>query len=141
MSTTVKTGWLNDKNGDKFAPKTLTSQVQTSDGTLLEDKIRADIDAAKGEILEGMGSGTVDTELSSTSNNPVTNSTLKAEFDAVNSAIDNALPKSGGTMTGALVAQNNTNYTTKQVRNIFLVADGETLPTGANGDICLVYAP
>ena len=47
MSTTVKTGWLNDKNGDKFAPKTLTSQVQTSDGTLLEDKIQADLEAAK----------------------------------------------------------------------------------------------
>lgn len=43
MSTTVKTGWLNDKNGDKFAPKTLTSQVQTSDGILLEDKIQADL--------------------------------------------------------------------------------------------------
>lgn len=47
MSTTVKTGWLNDKNGDKFAPKTLASQVQTSDGILLEDKIQADLDAVK----------------------------------------------------------------------------------------------
>ena len=44
MSTTVKTGWLNDKNGDKFAPKTLTSQVQTSDGTLFEDKLQIDLD-------------------------------------------------------------------------------------------------
>ena len=44
MSTTVKTGWLNDKNGDKFAPKTLTSQVQTSDGTLFEDKLQTDLD-------------------------------------------------------------------------------------------------
>lgn len=52
MSTTVKTGWLNDKNGDKFAPRTLTSQVQTSDGTLLEDKIQADLEAAKTETLE-----------------------------------------------------------------------------------------
>lgn len=51
------------------------------------------------------------------------------------------LEKKGGTMTGALVAQNNTNYTTKQVRNIFLVADGANLPSGANGDICLVYTP
>ena len=39
MSTTVKTGWLKDKDGNKFAPKTLTSQVQTSDGVLLEDKL------------------------------------------------------------------------------------------------------
>lgn len=46
MPTTVKTGWLKDSNGDKFAPKTLTSQVQTSDGTMLEDKIQADINAA-----------------------------------------------------------------------------------------------
>ena len=30
------------------------------------------------------------------------------------------LDKTGGTLIGALVAQNNTNYTTKQVRNIFL---------------------
>lgn len=51
MPTTVKTGWLKDKNGDKFAPKTLTSQVQTSEGTLLEDKIRADLDATKAEII------------------------------------------------------------------------------------------
>ena len=49
--------------------------------------------------------------------------------------------KSGDTMTGALIAQNNTNYTVKQVRNIILVADGETLPSGENGDICLVYTP
>lgn len=43
MATTVKTGWLHDKNGDKFAPKTLTSQVQTNDGVLLEDKIQSDL--------------------------------------------------------------------------------------------------
>ena len=52
MSTTVKTGWLKDSNGEKFAPKTLTSQVQTSDGTLLEDKIQADLNGLKSEIKE-----------------------------------------------------------------------------------------
>ena len=46
MSTTVKIGWLKDSNGEKFAPKTLISQVQTSDGILLEDKIQADINNA-----------------------------------------------------------------------------------------------
>lgn len=50
MSTTVKTGWLKDNNGEKFAPKTLSSQVQTSDGTLLEDKIQLDLDNLKSEI-------------------------------------------------------------------------------------------
>ena len=40
MATPIKTGWLNDQNGDKFAPKTLVSQVQTNDGTLLEEKLQ-----------------------------------------------------------------------------------------------------
>lgn len=50
MSTEIKTGWLKDKQGNKFAPKTLTSQVQTSDGTLLEDKIQDDLNAAKAAL-------------------------------------------------------------------------------------------
>lgn len=48
------------------------------------------------------------------------------------------VPKSGGTMTGALVAQNNTNYTSKQVRNIITINKGDDFPSGANGDICFV---
>ena len=84
MSTTIKTGWLNDKEGNKFAPKTLTSQVQTSDGTLLEDKIQADLDATKTEILENVAFGgvaiTIDSELSSTSTNPVQNKIINAEL-------------------------------------------------------------
>lgn len=50
MPNTVNAGWLKDKNGDKFAPKTLTSQVQTNDGTLIEDKIKADIDAVRAAV-------------------------------------------------------------------------------------------
>ena len=64
-----------------------------------------------------------------------------ADLAAVLVDVSGKLDKSGGTMTGTLVAQNNTNYTTKQVRNIFLVAEGASLPSGANGDICLVYKP
>ena len=55
--------------------------------------------------------------------------------------ISGKLDKSGGTMTGKLVAQNNADYAVKQVRSVFIIADGESLPTGANGDICLVYTP
>lgn len=53
----------------------------------------------------------------------------------------NSVQKSGDTMTGALVAQNNADYTVKQVRNVVLIADGDSLPSGGNGDICLVYTP
>lgn len=47
------------------------------------------------------------------------------------------LPLSGGTMTGPLVAQTNTSYTTAQMRNIIIsTAD----PSGGNnGDIWLKY--
>ena len=46
---------------------------------------------------------------------------------------------SGGTMTGALIAQNNTNYTTKQVRNIFISTSDPS--GGGNGDIWIKYTP
>lgn len=53
--------------------------------------------------------------------------------------ISNYVPKSGTTMTGALVAQNNTNYTTRQVRNIIYLAEGSSVPTTSNGDLVLFY--
>ena len=82
------------------------------------------------------------TKLSSSTNSTATNmaatpSAVKEAYDLANAAV----PVSGGTMTGVLTAQNNTSYTTKQVRNIILVAEGSSLPSGSNGDICLVYTP
>lgn len=49
------------------------------------------------------------------------------------------VPKTGTTMTGALVAQNNTNYTTAQTRNIILSTAEPTASDGGNGDVWLVY--
>lgn len=42
------------------------------------------------------------------------------------------LPMSGGTMTGALVAQSNNNYTTAQTRNVIISANAPsgTVPDG-----------
>lgn len=50
MSTTINTGWLKDNNGDKFAPKTLSSQIITNEGTLFEDEIQEKIDNIDGGI-------------------------------------------------------------------------------------------
>lgn len=118
MSTTIKTGWLNDKNGDKFAPKTLTSQVQTSDGVLLEDKIQADIQAARVQV---------DDKLSDTSENPIQNKavynvldTLATEFnEALEAKADDVVATSSepGLMSAADkkkldgIATNANNYT------------------------------
>lgn len=43
MSTTVKAGWLKDKDGNKFAPKTMASQVINNDGSLLTAQIDSDL--------------------------------------------------------------------------------------------------
>ena len=50
MSTTVKAGWLKDSQGNKFAPKTLSSQVITNDGLILEEKIVADLNTLETSV-------------------------------------------------------------------------------------------
>lgn len=72
MSTPIQTGWLTTENGDKFAPKTLTSQVQTSDGILLEDKIQSDLD----EVISN-----VQTQLNAIT--PVLTAITTSEIDAI----------------------------------------------------------
>ena len=63
--------------------------------------------------------------------------TLQSGLSTVNANIANKLDKSGGMMTGALVAQSNTNYTTAQVRNV-IISPNE--PSGGNdGDIWIQY--
>lgn len=49
---TLKTGWLLNKSGDKFAPKTLLSQVSTDDGILLEQKLEGDFQEINDSVTE-----------------------------------------------------------------------------------------
>jgi hypothetical protein len=56
------------------------------------------------------------------------------------SSLTDYVGKSGTTMTGALVAQNNTNYTTAQVRNVVFSTSEPTSSQGGNGDIWIVYS-
>ena len=71
--------------------------------------------------------------------NADTASTAKSTANTAKNTADAALPKSGGTMTGKLVAQSNTDYTTKQVRNIVCSTAEPTSSDGANGDLWAVY--
>ena len=67
-----------------------------------------------------------------------------AEVSALSAVVDNntddingKVSKSGDTMTGALVAQNNTDYSVAQVRNIIISTSD---PSGGNsGDIWIKY--
>lgn len=66
-------------------------------------------------------------------------STLKTNASTLTTTVGNKLDKSGGTLTGALVAQSNTNYTTRQVRNVIMSTAEPTASDGQNGDIWIVY--
>ena len=52
MSESVKRSWIVDKNGNKIAPRTFTSQITTDDGTLLDQKLENDLLALKSETDE-----------------------------------------------------------------------------------------
>lgn len=65
--------------------------------------------------------------------------TLNNNIDTINSSLNNKLNIAGGTLTGILIAQSNTNYTTGQVRNIYLSTEAPTDDVGNNGDIWIVY--
>lgn len=64
-------------------------------------------------------------------------STWNGKADGSHSHSD-YMPKSGGTFTGQVVAQNNTSYTTAQVRNIILSTSDPS--GGNNGDIWIKYS-
>lgn len=68
-----------------------------------------------------------------------TSTTQIATTAFVQDAISDKVDVTGDTMTGILTAQNNTSYTTKQVRNVFLSTAEPTSSDGANGDIWIVY--
>ena len=79
----------------------------------------------------------VNTINSQVSTNTSDISALQSGLSTANVNIANKLDKSGGTMTGALVAQTNTNYTTRQVRNVIISPDEPS--GGNNGDIWIQY--
>ena len=59
------------------------------------------------------------------------------DITALQSSVNGKVSKSGDTMAGALIAQNNTNYSVAQVRNIIISTSN---PSGGNsGDIWIRY--
>lgn len=64
---------------------------------------------------------------------------LNDKIATAQTAANNALPKSGGILTGIVAAQSNTDYTTKQIRNVILSTSEPTSSDGANGDIWIKY--
>ena len=61
-----------------------------------------------------------------------------SNIDNLQTTLDSKLNKSGGTMTGALVAQSNTAYTTAQVRNATMSTSAPS--GGSNGQVHYQYS-
>ena len=82
------------------------------------------------------GLSAIDTQVSELNSGlSIANSNISALQTAMNDKVD----KSGGTLEGALVAQRNANYATAQVRNVIIsTADPSG---GSNGDIWIRYTP
>lgn len=102
---------------------------------------KASVDAANSSL------SSLQTSMSNAEGN-ITN--LQSSIESANSNISSLqtsagnlssskMDKSGGTMTGKLIAQNNTDYTVKQMRNIFISTSEPAASDGANGDIWLKY--
>lgn len=124
---------------DNLVKYTIVSDVQSVDG-LNADTLEGH-NAAYFATASGLS--TTNTQVATNTNNIDTLtsglSTANNNISALQNTMANKLDKSGGTMAGALVAQNNVDYTTAQVRNIIISTDDPS--GGSNGDIWIKYTP
>ena len=64
---------------------------------------------------------------------------LNQAIDGIPQAVSGKLDKSGGTMTGPLIAKVGSEQTVAQVRNIIVSTEEPTSEDGSNGDIWIRY--
>lgn len=78
---------------------------------------------------------TLQTNVSTNTSNIATNT---GNITSLQTSVSSKVSKSGDTMAGELIAQNNTNYSVAQVRNIIISTSDPS--GGNNGDIWIKYA-
>lgn len=124
---------------DNLVKYTAVSDIQSVDGL--------DADTLEGHnaayFATAAGLSATNTQVAANTNNISTLnsglSTANNNISTLQTAMTDKLDKSGGTMTGALVAQNNADYTTAQVRNVIIsTADPSG---GSNGMLWIKYTP
>ena len=132
--TAVDAGVITDTVPQTFEGHQVGEFVLKTDvvNNLTSTATNVPLSAAQGKALKD----NLDAIQGSTSENSTNITNLT---NNITNLTNNKLDKSGGTLTGALVAQNNSNYTTKQVRNVILSTSEPTSSDGANGDIWIKY--
>lgn len=74
-----------------------------------------------------------------TSQNKALIDTNSSEIASVKESVNTKFDKTGGTFSGVTKAQNNTEYTTAQLRNVILSPNDPDNSVGENGDIWIKY--
>lgn len=129
---------------DTFGGHTVDEFVLKNEvvNNLNSDSTNVPLSASQGKIL-GDTVDSLNEEITQVSNTvtQVNNSVsgLSSSILELQSSMSNKLNISGGTLTGKLMAQSNTDYTVGQVRNIYLSTQEPTSSDGQNGDIWLIY--
>ena len=117
---------------DKLQPSAIKADYESNANT------NAYTDAEKTK-LSGIAAGAQVNTVTSVAGKTGVVTLAKGDVGLAN--VDNVkqMPIAGGTFTGVATGQNNTSYTTKQLRNITLSVDDPS--GGGNGDVWLKYKP
>lgn len=145
--TAVDAGAITDTVPQTFEGHQVSEFVLKTDvvNNLTSTATNVPLSAAQGKALNdkiATAQTTADSANTKATSLESTVSTLSSDNTTnknnITSLTNNKLNKSGGTMTGVLTAQNNTSYTTKQVRNIFISTSSPS--GGSSGDIWIKYS-
>lgn len=124
-----------------------------------EDSTVEDMDSINADLLQGHNAAyfatasdvstlsstvtTVENSVNTLNTKVINNSNsiegMQEDISILQNKVIEKMGINGGTMTGELIAQNNANYTTAQVRNIIISTSAPS--GGGNGDIWLKYVP
>ena len=130
---------VNGQTGDITVSAELPEHLVKYDTLApIETTTPINADTLQGHAASYFATGTELSALSDVVDNNTDDITANAQsISTLQSSVNGKVSKSGDTMTGALIAQNNTNYSIAQVRNI-IISTAE--PSGGNsGDIWIKY--
>ena len=130
---------VNGQTGDVTVSAELPEHLVKYDTLApIETTTLINADTLQGHAASYFATGTEVSALSAVVDGNTDDITTNAQnISTLQSSVNGKISKSGDTMTGALIAQNNTNYSVAQVRNIIISTSD---PSGGNsGDIWIKY--
>ena len=130
---------VNGQTGDVTISAELPEHLVKYDTLApIETTTPINADTLQGYAANYFATGTELSALSAVVDNNTDDITANAQnISTLQSSVNGKVSKSGDTMTGALIAQNNTNYNVAQVRNIIISTSDPS--GGNNGDIWIKY--